>query len=95
MKRLRCALVVMICGALLIVNLSACSGNAYIHNNSCHWRVSGGHTGRTRQMTTERGTERFYCRECVETCRRCGGRATTHRYNAMDFHIFLCRDCAD
>lgn len=78
---------------IILMALTACSGG-YTHNNRCFNTFSWSPCEHgTRKFVTVNGTERFYCRDCAETCRDCGGRAREYRTNMLDGIIFFCRSC--
>ena len=94
MKRAKLLLTVMFIFVAITIGLSACGGG-FTNNEPCENRgLSLRCTSGTRRFVTDRGTERFYCSPCAETCRICGARATEHITNRLDFLLFFCSDCA-
>ena len=74
----------------LLINLTACGG-AYVSGKSCY--IDG--FSPANKFITDKGTERYYCKEHVTKCSFCGAKATKNYTNGLNFHIFVCDDCFD
>jgi len=85
MKLLRKALLVVVCGIILLM-LAACGG--YTSSKSCEWD----NKTPTKKLVTTNGTERYYCKECVSKCFFCDKKATKNHTNLLDVHVFVCNE---
>jgi len=86
MKSLRKVLLVVVCGVILLM-LAACGGG-YTSSKSCEWD----NKTPTKKLVTANGTERYYCKGCVEKCFFCDKKATKNYTNLLDVHVFVCNE---
>ena len=91
MKRPKHLLILILCGVLLAMSMSACGGG-FSQPEPCSNLFNRCTTG-TRRFVSDTDRELFYCRECVTTCDICGERATEHFTNLLGRLTFVCREC--